>query len=685
VETKTIWSILAGRKTPQFFPMKRIARICACLVGIISVPAGELAFESYNVCPPPPAAPLFTTETGKPSLHSTATTYSIGDPSPEEQLYLEFINRARLNPPAEGVILANIKDPGILSAYQGFKIDLSLMQSQFAALGAIQPLAFNAKLATAARRHSLDMFNHVFQEHTGSDGSSPGDRITQAGYAGQAGENVYANAESTLYGHAGFEVDWGGPAENGGMQLPSGHRANIHNGVFREVGIGVVNGLNSAPGKVPIDEVGPQVVTQDFGTAQNSTPFITGVAYYDLNGNGFYDAGEGIGNVQVTVAGSNFQGVTARSGGYAVPVPTNGNYTVTFSGPGFEALSKGVAIIGSKNSKLDFTPVYAPPVVSGPPVASIGRDNAYLISVVAGASAFEGRSFQKIPAAGEGAENDSARLTVAQSGTYDVFQSLVVKSGSFAFHLVTPVDGARSQYITLSPTYLVNDNASLTFQSRVGFSTPDQHAQVQISTDNGANWGVVYNQNGNSDNPEIGWKQRTVSLANYAGKAIRIRFVFEFVRGVYVSSTDLSVGWLLDDIEFTNTQEIVNSQILPVTGNVFQFHPEVIGDFCLQARAKTGHDFLDWGPLLPVRSTPASGAPQLNLTVTRAAAGPVQFDVNVTAGTAPSKLTLESRDTFNTAWQSETLTFQPISSTLFRAALAPPNTGKTKFYRVRAE
>jgi hypothetical protein len=671
-----------GTQKPLTFQMKRIVRMAAFLAGIVSIPAGEWAFESYSPSAPAPAAPLFTTEMGKPLLHSTAATYSIGDPSPEEQLYLEFMNRARLNPPAEGVILANIKDPDVLSQYRFWSVDLSLMQSQFAVIGAIQPLVFNAKLASAARRHSLDMFNNLFQGHTGSDGSTPSTRVADAGYSGSGGENVFVNASSPLHGHAAFEVDWGGAPDSGGMQSPPGHRQTIHNGLFREVGIAVVNGNNSAPGKASI---GPQVVTQDFGVAQNSTPFITGVTYFDLNGNKFYDPGEGIGNVQVSVSGSTSQGISARSGGYAVPVPGNGNYTVTFSGAGFTALSQNVSIVGSKNTKLDFTPTYTPPVVTGPVVATIQRPNAYSISSVAGATEYESRSFQKVVAAPEGAENDSTRLTVTQTGTYDVFQGIIVKSGSFAFHLVNPPDVAQAepQYITLSPTYLVNEGASVSFQSRLGFSTSEEHAQVQLSTD-GKRWDVIYSQDGNPDNPEMVWRQRTISLSNYLGKTIRVRFGFT-VTGVHAVSTDVNVGWLFDDIQFSNTQEIVNSQNLPVVGTTFQFQPEVIGDFCLQARAKTGHDFLDWGPLLAVRSTPASGAPQLNVTVTKTTGGPFQLDVNVTAGTTPSKLTLESRDNLNTGWQNETLTFQPISSTLFRAAPAPPNTGPTRFYRVRAE
>jgi len=261
----------------------------------------------------------------------------------------------------------------------------------------------------------------------------------------------------------------------------------------------------------------------------------------------------------------------------------------------------------------------------------------------------------------------------------------VVKSGSFAFHLLTPVDGARSQYITLPPTYLVNDNASVSFQSRLGFTTPDQKAQVQVSTDNGVNWTVLYNQDGNSDNPETTWRQRTVSLTNYAGKAVRLRFALEFVRGIFVSSTDLNVGWLLDDIQFANTQEIVNSQVLPVAGSTFQFHPEVVGDFSLQARAKTGHDFLDWGPTISVRAAAASGAAELNLSLITPTAGQLQLNVSLTAGATPAKLTIESRDTLNTAWQTDPTALQSVSSTQFRATLAPPASERTKFYRVRAE
>ena len=61
----------------------------------------------------------------------TPQLYSIGSPTNEEQLYLEYINRARANPPAEGVRLEDTTDSEVLSAYSYFGVNLSLMASRF--------------------------------------------------------------------------------------------------------------------------------------------------------------------------------------------------------------------------------------------------------------------------------------------------------------------------------------------------------------------------------------------------------------------------------------------------------------------------------------------------------------------------------------------------------------------------
>ncbi|MFF3332941.1 CAP domain-containing protein [Streptomyces sp. NPDC002888] len=100
----------------------------------------------------------------------------------------------------------------------------------------------NATLTKAAQAHSADMAAHRNMSHTGSDGSSPGDRITRAGYIWSTyGENVaygYATPEQVMAG-------W--------MSSP-GHKANILNCAFKEIGVGLAQ---------PND-----YWTQDFGTAR---------------------------------------------------------------------------------------------------------------------------------------------------------------------------------------------------------------------------------------------------------------------------------------------------------------------------------------------------------------------------------------------------------------------------------
>ncbi|MEU3856590.1 CAP domain-containing protein [Streptomyces sp. NPDC028722] len=90
-----------------------------------------------------------------------------------------------------------------------------------------QALTLNPVLTKAAQAHSADMAAHQNMSHTGSDGSAPGDRITAAGYAWSSyGENVaygYGTAEQVMAG-------W--------MASP-GHRANILNCSFQEIGVGL--------------------------------------------------------------------------------------------------------------------------------------------------------------------------------------------------------------------------------------------------------------------------------------------------------------------------------------------------------------------------------------------------------------------------------------------------------------
>lgn len=120
---------------------------------------------------------------------------------------------------------------------------LSLVNKERAAAGC-GALTANAKLSAAARAYSDTMARSGVMSHTGPDGSTMTSRVEAAGYKwSRLGENIargQADAASVM---------------NSWMNS-SGHRANILNCDFREIGIGVHKG-----------DGGPWW-TQNFGTGK---------------------------------------------------------------------------------------------------------------------------------------------------------------------------------------------------------------------------------------------------------------------------------------------------------------------------------------------------------------------------------------------------------------------------------
>lgn len=659
------------------------------LAAMASVTSWSVAAECAGCAPgsalpqaPPEAPPIRAwaerAGSSRASVHSSGSVlYSIGDPTDEEQLHLEYLNRSRAAPAAEGTRLGETTDARVLAAYDYFGVDVALMESQFAAIPAVPPLAMNALLTAAARAHSLDMYRNNFQSHTGSNGSSTGERIAAQGYDLTVyGENVFAYAESVFQGYAGFNVDWG--PGTGGMQTPPGHRLNIHSANFREIGVGVVLGTNGS--------VGPQLVTQDFATRRSATPLLTGVAYYDLNGNLFYDPGEGIGGVRVAVAGNPYYAITAASGGYAVPVPGDGSYTMTFSGSGFAATQRSVTVSGGENVKVDFTPAYVPPAVSGPVIASIQHGSIYSISTVAGATQYDWEQRHlRLLAGPEGGENGLTDFVASTTSGYGVLVTSPRASGSYGFHLAHPTPPC-DQTLEYRRVLVPGSNGTVRFQSRLGTATTDQAATVQVSVDGGATWEEVYRQAGAGQPGETGFQLRTVSLAAFAGNPVQLRFNYAFVSGNYYPGTGSSTGWFFDDIQFAGVEELLQTQVSTVpSGNTFVFAPTVLGAYELRARAKLVRPTLDWGPTfrLAVADLPAVSVQILGGLAVRGTNA--QFGFALTNGRSGLEFKVFRASRAEGPWQADdTATIQTLQADVqFRVTSSLSASGPT-FFRVRA-
>jgi uncharacterized protein YkwD len=104
---------------------------------------------------------------------------------------------------------------------------LAATNAERAAVGC-PALTLNSKLSAAAQGHAEDMLQNDFYAHRGSDNATNGTRITRQGYLwSMAGENItagYTTAESAL-------TSW---------LTSAGHRANIINCSYREMGVGYV-------------------------------------------------------------------------------------------------------------------------------------------------------------------------------------------------------------------------------------------------------------------------------------------------------------------------------------------------------------------------------------------------------------------------------------------------------------
>ena len=233
------------------------------------------------------------------------------EPTAEETLMLEFINRFRADPGADAdLILKNTRFPPA--------VDKKMFEKEMKSLKPSPPLVFNLNLMASSRNHARYMIPNG-QGHTEEPGKEHftgktlGDRIKKVGYKGGGGENAFLHGQNMWHSHAAFLIDWG-PGGTGGMQPGRGHRVNLIRPSFNEIGIGAIPHGNKYS------------VIQNFG-ARRGLRFAGGVAYKDKNNNGFYDVGEGLEGVKITAGGQSVK--TWSSGAYTLQLKKNGPVIVT--------------------------------------------------------------------------------------------------------------------------------------------------------------------------------------------------------------------------------------------------------------------------------------------------------------------------------------------------------------------
>ena len=298
-----------------------------------------------------------TDTTGNTSKFATnISVISAVFPTADEEYLVALTNRARANPTAEATM-------------DGIDLNEGPPTTPITSTPK-QPLAINPLLVNAADGHDAWMLSSQMFAHDGPGTEDPGDRMTAAGYvfAGNWtwGENIAdegttgtvdANA-FTLKSHNDLFIDSTEPGR--------GHRINIEDGAFAEIGTGIELGSFQSYNSL--------LATEDFATTQGNN-FLTGIAYNDSNANDFYDPGEGLGGVTVTATNTStnvkFSVVTWASGGYSLQLAP-GTYNVVASGSAMNGnVTDNGVVIGTQNIEVDFHPVGSPAVVTSSAVAAV--------------------------------------------------------------------------------------------------------------------------------------------------------------------------------------------------------------------------------------------------------------------------------------------------------------------------
>lgn len=96
-------------------------------------------------------------------------------------------------------------------------------------------LTYNERISETARKHSQDMVNNDYFDHNNKQGMSPFDRLDRDGFKYvTAGENLAYGQISSIYAHHG-------------LMNSLGHRKNILNKDYKELGVGVDIGEELQP------------------------------------------------------------------------------------------------------------------------------------------------------------------------------------------------------------------------------------------------------------------------------------------------------------------------------------------------------------------------------------------------------------------------------------------------------
>jgi hypothetical protein len=318
-------------------------------------------------------------------------------------------------------------------------------------------------------------------------------------------------------------------------------------------------------------------------------------------------------------------------------------YTVTVSNVVVNGVTQApftytVTIIDPSVSDAAHTASVAP---SGPANPPVSQNSSYTVPAVPDASGYQWRTTASTPGDFvDGAENGLGNFTANISPDYTAISTAEHATGASSFHL-RGFGGAAAptqQTLTVNESVLANANSSLGFDS-LYWNILNETASVDVSLDSGATWQSVFSESPPSSEQDAAFGHKTVSLSQFAGHQIQLRFALTFTGGNWAICCGEPNGWYFDNVSLSNVLAAATPTLSAVGANPsFTLNTAQQGALSIDVRPQFsnttfGSSFGTWSPALPVTVVGSTGFTTLTSSANPSAAGQ---QVTFTATVAPT-------------------------------------------------
>jgi len=277
---------------------------------------------------------------------------------------------------------------------------------------------------------------------------------------------------------------------------------------------------------------------------------------------------------------------------------------------GTESYSYAVTVFNPATTGADYSPL----VISGPGQPTVNAANAYSCTASTN-PAITGYWWLTAQATNgnlaDNALNGLVNFTISPTPIYPIITNPVTGPG-LCFHLTHT--NPAPQLLQFKETLYPSNTTMVSFESLLGYATPDEVARVQVSTDGGTTWQDIYTQAGDNSS-ESSFTPHSLSLASYAGENTQLRFNYDYIGGSHYINTDNDIGWSIENVILTNTLQLVNQATNATSSTNFVFTPTQAGNYVLQARGVIYTEFpTDLGTAKLVTAVVLNSVPNLAIT-----------------------------------------------------------------------